>query len=352
MWVMITILVAAVGGLTATKLKVPAGAIIGSLLAVVVFNLLTGKAVFPQEFKMITQIGTGTYIGSRICKKDVVELKKTIIPAIILTVTMCVFNIAVSIFLTNYTNIDLVTALFATAPAGVTDMTLISVDFGADSSKVAALQLIRLISVIAIMPMLIKHLAAKVNIVESFDDSREEISVNTDTNNDFKEVVKRTIYTLSVGIISGCIGYFLGVPAGIISFAMVACAFYNVRTSKAYMSIHLRKSIQFLGGALIGARITMEQVVAMKDLLLIISVVIVGYIALNFLLAFLISKHSTLDIITSLYASAAGGLTDMAIIASEMGADAPKVATLQFARVVSVIAFYPIIIKTLLNFIH
>ena len=33
----------------------------------------------------------------------------------------------------------------------------------------------------------------------------------------------------------------------------------------------------------------------------------------------------------------------MAIIAGEMGADAPKVAALQFVRVVTVVAFYPII---------
>ena len=92
-WVGITVLMGVTGGLTAIKLKIPAGAIIGSMFAVVAFNILTGKAVFPQETRILLQIGTGAYIGSRIYKKDVIELKNIITPTIILTVTMCLYNI-------------------------------------------------------------------------------------------------------------------------------------------------------------------------------------------------------------------------------------------------------------------
>jgi membrane AbrB-like protein len=355
MWLVITIFIGIIGGLIGIKAKVPAGAIVGSLVAVIIFNLLTGKAVFPQEFKVITQIGTGAYIGARIRRKDVIELKRVIKPAIILTVTMSIFNIVVSIFLSNNTSLDLVTALFATAPAGVADMTLISVDFGADSSKVAALQLVRLVSVITIMPGLIKYIISK-----KFSDEIQFLKENTekyrneengDRVKDIKEVMIRAISTLGVGFVFGIISYKLGIPAGAISFSMISCAFYNIKTSKAYMSLNLRRSIQILGGCLIGVQITIEQIISMRELLPSVVVITLGYIILTFTLGFLIKRNSTLDIITALYSSTAGGLTDMTIVASEMGADAPKVATLHFARVVSVVAFYPIIIGALTKFI-
>lgn len=352
MWLVITILIGVTGGLIAIKLKVPAGAIIGSMLAVVIFNVFTGRAVFPQEFRILVQIGTGAYIGSRIYKKDVMELKHIIRPTIILTVSMCLYNIAVSLFLNSRTDIDLVTTLFATAPAGVTDMTLISVDFGADPSKVAAIQMIRLVSIIAIMPTLIKYFISRTNKEEIITHPSEEINAYIDKNKNTKVAFQRTIYTLIIGVVCGYIGYLLGIAAGAISFAMIGCSFYNIKTSKAYLPIHLRRGIQILGGILIGAKITMEQIVEMRVLLPAIAVTVLGYILLNFVLAFLITKYSTLDIKTALYGSAAGGLTDMAIIASEMGADAPKVAALQFARVVSVIVFYPIIIEALLSLIN
>lgn len=111
-------------------------------------------------------------------------------------------------------------------------------------------------------------------------------------------------------------------------------------------------SFNFWGGSFIGAKITMEQVIGLKELLPIIFIIIMGNIFLTFALGFFMSKHSNLDITTALYPSTAGGLTEMCIMASEMGADASKVATLHLVRVFSIIALYPLVIKLLLTIIQ
>ena len=349
MFIIITILIGIIGGSIAIRLRMPAGAVVGSLIAVALYSVFTGKAEYPQSFTFMTQIGTGAYIGSRIRNKDVVELRRIIKPAIVLTVSMCSFGIFAGTLISIYTDIDLTTALFATAPAGLTDMTLASVDFGADSSRVASFQFVRLISMIAVMPNLIKYFLLKTNRVAVEDRTGQELKRSkTNTN----EAFKRIIYTSVVGFTFGFIGYVSGFPAGAISFSMIACAAYNIRTSKAYIPVKLRRFIQFLGGALIGSRITMGQVIGIKELLPIMAIVVTGYIGLTFALGFLMTKFSTLDLTTALYSSTAGGLTDMAIIACEMGADAPKVAALQFVRVMTIIAFYPIIIKLILSAIN
>ncbi|HQE67198.1 MAG TPA: AbrB family transcriptional regulator, partial [Bacillota bacterium] len=196
MFIAITILIGIIGGLTAVRLKMPAGAIIGSLFSVALFSIFTGKAEFPQSFKLVTQIGTGAYIGSRICSKDVAEIKSIIKPAIILTFLMCFFGIFAGTLLSIISDIDLTTALFATAPAGLADMTLISVDFGADSSRVAAVQFVRLVSVIAIMPNLIKYYLSKSNNAQIEDKTLEK---NEEYCADHNEIFKRTLMTMAVG---------------------------------------------------------------------------------------------------------------------------------------------------------
>lgn len=162
LWLLVTILVGLIGAGIALKYKVPAGAMIGSLFAVAVFSVLTGKANLPQSYKIITQISTGAFIGSKIKAEDIKGLRYVLFPAITMVVLMALINFIMGFFICKFTDIDIVTALFATAPGGIADMTIISYDFGADSSKVAVLQLIRVISVIGIMPTLIKIMIKKV----------------------------------------------------------------------------------------------------------------------------------------------------------------------------------------------
>lgn len=76
MWFFITFFVGLIGAGIALKCKVPAGAMIGSLFAVAIFSIVTGKAYLPQSYKVIAQISTGAFIGARIKYNDIVELKK------------------------------------------------------------------------------------------------------------------------------------------------------------------------------------------------------------------------------------------------------------------------------------
>ena len=57
-----------------------------------------------------------------------------------------------------------------------------------------------------------------------------------------------------------------------------------------------------------------------------------------------LSKLTKLDLTTSLFASAPGGVSDMAIIASELGADPAKVAALQTLRLIVVIVLFPTLV--------
>ena len=69
-----------------------------------------------------------------------------------------ILDLVAGMLIARLTDMDLVTALFSCAPGGLTDMTLIAADLGADGVKVAGMHMIRLVSVIALYPLMINYL--------------------------------------------------------------------------------------------------------------------------------------------------------------------------------------------------
>ncbi len=95
------------------------------------------------------------WIGSRITKKDVKELKTVLSSAVILIITIVILSPGIGIVINRISNLDITTAVFASAPGGMTDMALIADELGADASKVLLLQLVRIIIVINLFPIIL-----------------------------------------------------------------------------------------------------------------------------------------------------------------------------------------------------
>ncbi len=337
---LLTLLVAIVGGTIALKLKVPAGAMIGAMISVAIFNIVLGKAYFPVNAKIVTQIAAGAFVGAGITYKDIISLKSIIKPAVIITLGMISINLIMGYLMHKLTGIDLVTSLFACAPGGIVDMSIISSDLGADTSKVAILQLVRLMGVMLILPSLLKLICNKLGVCIVKDKTKVEKEENMNNSN-----IQNLFMTLAVGGIFGTIGYFLKIPAGAMTFSMISVGIFNILSSRGYMPLTLRRITQMCAGALIGERMTFNDLTGMGDIIFPALMILVGIIVTNLALGFLISRNSNLEITTALFSSAPGGMSDMTLIADELGADTPKVAVLQLVRVISVIALFPIIIK-------
>lgn len=349
----ITLIVGIVGGIIAMRFKMPAGAMVGSMIAVTIFSIITGHAFVPQNVKVITQIAAGAFIGAGIKRKDVIALKLIVKPAIFMVASMIILDLFMGYIMFKVTGIDLVTSLFATAPAGIVDMSLISDELGADTSKVVVLHLIRIVSVLIIFPPMMKLIADKFENKNTSDEIAcsvdETNKIKTSNNIKDKKTLKEKAINLSITIVialvTGLIGYKLKVPAGAMTFSMVAIGFLNIVSDKGFMPLNLRRLTQMFAGALIGSRVTYGDVIKLKGILLPACILLIGIIVVNLFIGFLITRTSTLELITSLLASAPGGLSDMALIAKDLGGDVAKVAILHLVRVVSVIGIFPVLIK-------
>ncbi len=152
----VTLLVATAGGLLCHQLKIPAGALIGSMVAVALLNIFFSRGFVPKNFQIVVQILAGAMIGTRITKSTILELKTIVVPAIIIVIGVVVINFTIGLLIAKFSKMDLATALFASAPGGQTEMTIAAEAMGADTPKVAVLQLLRLISVVTFLPILLK----------------------------------------------------------------------------------------------------------------------------------------------------------------------------------------------------
>jgi membrane AbrB-like protein len=355
MELIVTLIIGMIGGLFALKIKVPAGAMVGSMLSVALYNIITGEAYFPQDLRVITQIATGAFIGAGITKKDVLDLKLMIKPAVLMVSTMIILDLFLGYIMFKITDIDLVTSLFACAPGGLVDMSIISTDLGADSSKVALLQMVRLMSVLIILPPIIRiissHYSSGINKVKEMslkgDISHDSPNTNKASNIEYTQKGKyiNLAITVIIASIAGLIGFKLKIPAGAVTASMIAVGALNIFYSKGYLPINIRRATQIFAGALIGQRMGYGDLIALKSIILPVFILILGIIIVNFLIGLFIHKVAKLELITSLLASAPGGMSDMALVAKDLGGDAPKVAVLQLARYICIVALFPVIIK-------
>ena len=343
----LTLIIAILGGYLASKKKVPAAYMLGALFLVALFNICSNKAFLPNYFKFITQIATGTFIGSKFRSEDIKMLKKVIIPGMTMVLLMITFSFILSYLMSTFLGIDNLTSFFATAPGGIMDISLIAYDFKANTSQVALLQLIRLISVISFVPFFTKKCYERSN--------KKNISFEQEIKNEIKEEKvenkseKSFLFTVIVGIIGGIIGYFSHLPAGTMSCSMALVAYFNVKNHKAYMPLTLRKIIQSFGGALIGAKVTLSDVIALKNLILPIILIIIGFCLMNVFVGFFLYKTTKFSLSTALLSASPGGMSEIALMAEDLGANGPQVASMQFLRAIFIVGIYPIIIKILFS---
>lgn len=347
---LLTIAAAMAGGYLALRLRIPAGALTGSMIAAAALNILFNTAYVPPGWKFYTQIATGAYIGAKISREDAAGLRIIIKPAVILSAVMISFTVGVSLIICQISDLTIATALFGTAPAGITDMTLASMEFDAEPSVVALLQTARIIFTICLMPPIIRAIEKR-RPVPPAEGGGEASAAPAPASRDRRKSPALLPATLGIALVFGGLGKAVGIPAGAIVCSTLACAAYNIFTGKAYMPLRLRQFIQVFAGALIGCSVGREQALKLLEMYQVVALAVAGFTLLDLAAAWLIQRWTSMDMITALFASAPGGVTDMALIAEDMGADSVKVTGMHTVRLIGVISLYPALISVLLRFL-
>ncbi len=346
---LLTLVVAAGGGLLALKLKIPAGAMVGSMIFVVAFNLITEKGFFYGDLRTVLQIFGGVMIGSKVGKEDLLALKKILWPTVVLVVGMVILNLLFGTLIATFSELDVATSLFATTPGGVSDMALISEELGANTGYVAILQVFRLLIIFSFCPPIFKKIMNKnyrhlsKQAIEEMDAEKERKKENASF--EWKHFALLFLCAAVVGVLF----WQIGVTAGAMIGAMLGGAAFTIFTHKVPFPRKMQIGMQICSGAFIGIQMKKENLAHIDVLLIPILIMIVGILVFVFLTSFVMHKLTKLDYPTCMFASTPGGLQEMSLLSEEMGADTLKVAVMQTMRLVFVISFFPTLNKIIVG---
>lgn len=353
MKIAITLTVGFLSYLLARRMYVPASAMIGSMLGVGLLNVVFEMAYFPIEMKVFTQMIAGAFIGIQIYQKDLLSFKVLYKPCILLLLILTLNTFGVGMLIHRLCGMDLLTALLACCAGGATDISLISMDMGADTSIVALMQVLRLFIVLLVFPMWIKFITRNEGECES------SLNIESNVQNHFngllslflKTNTQRLIFTLTMAIVFGGLGKISGIPSGTLMFSMFAIAFLNCTSRHAYLPMGIKTLAQIFAGSLVGCTLTRETILNAPKLVIPMLLLLASYWFVNILFSLICKKRNYLDLKSALFASCPGGASDMALIAGDLGADMAKIALVQVSRMVYVIVLMPLLIRLFMIFI-
>ncbi|MCF1684570.1 AbrB family transcriptional regulator [Tetragenococcus halophilus] len=331
-----TFIVAFIGAKIGQKFHFPAPFMIGSMLAVMLFSVVSDTAYFPQQAKVIAQIVAGIFIGQKLTRNDVINLKYVIKPTILLLLILTVNTFILGFVFSWLFNWNVLTGLLASTPGGLMDTTLIAADFSAEIHVVAIMQLVRSVGVLLIFPSWINLFSTE----ETSETSKEK----EDQKDQSSKLNKKHFFiVMSIGIVGGLLGYVLGFPAGTLSLSLLFSALFKLRTNISAFPIQIRQFAQILAGSMVGASFTREVASSLRTFLIPAVLLIVIYLFISYLYAQINKHKGWLDFTSALFASCPAGATDIALISADYGVNMNSVAMIQIARLIHAVGIMPLL---------
>lgn len=150
--------------------------------------------------------------------------------------------------------------------------------------------------------------------------------------------------TFIVALTGGLLLFKLKVPGGMMVGAIASVMMLSISSDLAYMPTQAKVVAQCLAGAFIACGVDRSDLKNIMKLRKPLLVLLLSLLFINLTIGLLIWLCSPMDMLTSLLCAVPGGMSDTPIIAADLGADAGKVAILQFVRMSTGIGVFPSLI--------
>jgi len=342
----LTFVIGGAFGLLLMKLKVPSGLMIGAMLAVASFNVITNMAYMHPYAKLAAQMIAGAFIACSITKEELLLMRHAVKPALIMVTGLFIINIFIAFGIRYTTGLDWVTCFFCAVPGGVSDMPIIAGELGGNAANVAVCQFARILASLAVFPSLVML------FTKDEDLSKYEIVSASSGNSGAKKGVKETLMTSAVALGFGVAGKLIGMPAGTLLFALIGVTLLNLVFDKAYMPKWMRRVAQIMSGAYIGCSVNKAEILDFQRLFVPIVISIGGLAVACVVLGLIVHNKCGKSLRESLLISTPAGASEMAFISADMGVGSADVSVVQIMRLIVVVSLYPQLIRLLIAFLE
>jgi uncharacterized protein len=348
-----------IGGIVGYRLPVPAGVLVGTLVAVgiggggVALLGLPQLAIPPGTYGLL-QILLGMLVGFRMTRVELREGARALLPASLLAVVIISASVGAALVAVQLTSLDPVTALFAAAPGGLTEMTAVGASFGADGAAVASVQLVRVLLAVAVVDVVLQRLGHKGDEPDSGDESE---SKGGDRGQDdapnrwaeHKGDLKNLAVAAPWGIVGGLIGIATSLPAGGIIGALACSAAFRLLTERPVPVETFQVGVQAISGVVIGLGISGDFLGQILRLAGAGALIISTQMVLWFAMSWLLGRFFDYDLPTAILAPSPGAMSAVVSTADEARADTVVVTFIQLVRLNAVIVVVPLLVALLFN---
>ena len=353
--VAVVLIFGCIGVIVGYRLPVPAGVLVGTLVAVgaggggVALLGLPQLSIPPGTYSLL-QILLGMLVGFRMTREGLREGARALLPASLLAIVIISASVGAALVAVLVTSLDPVTALFAAAPGGLTEMTAVGASFGADGAAVASVQLVRILLAVTVVDVVLQRLGHKGNEpdsgVESESKGGDQGQVDAlDSWGRHREDLKNFAIVAPWGIAGGLIGIATPLPAAGIIGALVCSAAFRLFMERPVPIGKFQTGVQAISGVVIGLGISgdfLSQILRLAGAgALIISTQMMLWLAMSCLLA----RFFNYDLHTATLAPSPGAMSAVISTADETRADTVIVTFIQLVRLNAVIIVVPLLVS-------
>jgi membrane AbrB-like protein len=353
--VAVVLIVGSVGGIVGYRLPVPAGVLLGTLVAVGIGGVgitLLGLPQFsvpPGTYSML-QILLGMLVGFRMTREEMREGVRALLPAFLLAIVMISASVGAALVAVPLTSLDPATALFAAGPGGLTEMTAVGASFGADGAAVASVQLVRVLLAVVVVDVVLQRLGHK---GEELYSGEESVATGGDEGQDdapdrwaeHKEDLKNLAVAAPWGIVGGLAGTATSLPAGGIIGALACSAAFRLLTGRPVPVGTFQVGVQAMSGVVIGLGVSADFLTQLLRLAGAGALIISTQMVLWFTMSWLLVRFFRYDLPTATLAPSPGAMSAVISTADEAGADTVVVTFIHLVRLNAVIVVVPVLVS-------
>ncbi|WP_028547761.1 AbrB family transcriptional regulator [Paenibacillus sp. UNC451MF] len=350
-----TILVTFAGGLLFTLLHVPLSWMLGPLTAVLLWSAFTRRRLtWPAGLRNAGLAVLGYGMGLTFTAESARQISSQLPTMLMATVLTIAFSLAAAYVTSRYTGISMASSVIGSIPGGLSQMVVLSEEIeGAETTVVAFMQTIRLLTVIFTVPFLAVHGIA--NGVGAVDVSG--LSKQGSGSSGFIDALMAWVhdaaarpffFALVVVLMaaSAWIAVKLRFPTPYFLGPIIAA---GILTVTGYELPHLPSLLTILAqwslGIYMGLGIKLSSLSNWKKLLPYSIAGSIAVVAFSLGLSYVFSVVHPISLTTAFLSTSPGGMTEMGVTASLIGADISMVVAYQMFRILFILFIVPYMLR-------
>ncbi|WP_282941368.1 AbrB family transcriptional regulator [Paenibacillus sp. RC67] len=345
-----TILVTFAGGLLFTLLHVPLSWMLGPLTAVLLWSAFTRRRLtWPAGLRNAGLAILGYGMGLTFTAESARQISSQLPTMLMATALTIAFSLAAAFITARYTGISMSSSAIGSIPGGLSQMVVLSEEIeGAETTVVAFMQTIRLLTVIFTVPFLAVHGLANGVSTDAASDLGKQGSSNSFIDSLMlwlHDAASRPMFfVIVVALIAASAWlavklrfptpYFLG---PIIAAGILTVTGFDLPHLPTLLTILAQWSL----GIYMGLGIKLSSLSNWKKLLPFSIAGSIAVVAFSLGLSYVLSIVHPISLLTGFLSTSPGGMTEMGVTASLIGADVSMVVAYQMFRILFILFIVP-----------